>query len=110
MRSMIIAMMTASILSATAAVAAESGLPEGMSNGLEADASSQATQVQLRQEGSFQGLRTRLRADGFHGIRMIDGDPYRLYAFDTEGSPVRLLITSQPHGDYEMIYIHQMDE
>lgn len=111
MRHMIVGMMTASIFAATAAIADDqNAIGQGVSGGDEAATSTQALRAERRDNGSFQAIRARLREDGYRGIRSLDGDPYRLYAFDADGSPVHLLISPENSRLAEVIYIHPMDE
>ena len=59
---------------------------------------------------SFDEIRASVWSDGYTLIKMRNGDPLRLSAFDTEGSEVLLTIGS-PEGEITNIeYLRAMDE
>lgn len=97
MRTMITAIMAVGIFAVTAAAEEESGLGRDVVGGAEVDT-------------SFEVTLARLSAEGFREVRMINSDPYRLGAFDPQGSEVRLLISPQTGDVDETIYEHPMDE
>lgn len=59
---------------------------------------------------SFEASQTRLTGDGYSEIKMVNNDPYRLAAYDREGSEVLLTINPQS-GEIDTIdYVHPMDQ
>lgn len=94
MRPMVTVILAAGILAAAAA--AEEGNDINGMYGDEVDTSFALTQA-------------RLHGQGFNQVRMINGNPYRLGAFDAQGSEVQLLISPQTGNVYETIYEHPMD-
>lgn len=59
---------------------------------------------------SFEVSKARLIAEGYHSIRMQNGDPQRLLAFNTEGSEVLVTISSQTGEISSTEYAQAMDK
>ena len=59
---------------------------------------------------SFEVSKARLMSEGYSSIRMNNGDPLRLLAFNTEGSEVFVTISSQTGAISSTEYAHAMDK
>ena len=59
---------------------------------------------------SFEVSKARLMSEGYSSIRMNNGDPLQLLAFNTEGSEVFVTISSQTGEISGTEYAHAMDK
>lgn len=59
---------------------------------------------------SFAASKARLKAEGYRGVKQVDGDALYLSAFDPQGSEVLLTISPQTGEIDTTDYVHPMDE